>query len=981
MNRRICAVATLVAIMAAMPVLWGCGGDKKADKNAKKQVATTKIAGTVDLFSGYGIALDRAGLAEKIRAGAVAKLYKFTGKGVELKAVQDVVVKPVDADGNFLIENVPVGRVNLAVFVESADGVRLLTAIVPYVPAPGVMNLMVTPESDLEFDVFVQTLKKLGGDEKNKVAAEQIDSVFIKRVVSAELFFLKSGASSSVDNLSAAIAPAVMAGLMGFSEDISGSGRPVADAAAQKVWADVREADMRVALERERRMLTNSDSTAGDSYAFLKDELEDAAAGVPSPFSDMPKFGTLRLARMRSASKAVSCLSEKPDKKCAANPQRLQGEYAETLGALFDEENQAEDIRARVAIFAGSESSDSINRLDVAAGAAGGSATGAASTLSMPPSNSALNDIENLLALTAENTAPVRSLLDTAKSQSAYTRQTAVSSARARLSRSWEALRTARNFALVGFIGMKYSDVEPLESQLNDRAYLLSAAIADPWAPMRDVASERRKFFGEVDTILEPLRSRINGKYTKLPEADRARIYYSAKMMMLASSVKGVPAALFHGADDDGDGFANDVEATLGSDSEKSDSRPAPVTDKSPESLLPELVADADKDGFPDAVEVMAGTGANDPASRPDMMKLTFCAEKKAPCKVADDKAEGAPAVVTLTGKAAFKDAAAQGVVIGLYRRPVFRGEAPAFVSAAVSDAVGLFVIKAEKGDYFISAFVDMNGDGKPGEKEAAGYYGSSYPKKIGLEGDYALPADVVLIGTVGGSVCGAGEALDPITKECAKSCPAGTSPDALTGSCRCERGKILSITTLTCEASCPSGTVAEPSGLRCGCPGGAIFDREAKTCVCGSGKTFDAATGSCSCATGFLNPEGTSCSESCPATWKGNEATHVCECAEGTKKDDISGMCVCDNGGLYDTQSGKCAADCPKGYVKDAHGKACVCPKDEVPSAIEGGCKCDTGFERDAKTGKCEMPCPLGAERDDKGECKRVEDKDKKAI
>lgn len=83
----------------------------------------------------------------------------------------------------------------------------------------------------------------------------------------------------------------------------------------------------------------------------------------------------------------------------------------------------------------------------------------------------------------------------------------------------------------------------------------------------------------------------------------------------------------------------------------------------------------------------------------------------------------------------------------------------------------------------------------------------------------------------------------------------------------------------------------------------------------------------------------------------------------------------------MYDSQADKCVSDCPKGFVKDAHGKACVCPKDEVPSAIEGGCKCDTGLERDAKTGKCEMPCPLGAERDAKGECKRVEDKDKKAI
>lgn len=930
-------ILLLIAALAA-----GCGGKKKKTEGGATATGVS-VTGRVDLYTGFGMMLDREGKSAALAKGAMVKLYKVTASGA-LEPLSTEPGAPVSADGAFTLANVQNDSVNIVASVETQDGGRALTALIPAVGESGLDGLIISPETHIEAQVFQEALRRASQPDSGAqgLTAANMDASLIKELVTSDLVFdpdLQSKAAGAVPRLAAVALYAQRA----YVEDLFGPGKPALEQSALDITAHLRRYDTALELLDEKSYVDTVSAT--DLTAASLRQLAHAAEAARDKTLYQPGFsntGMLQLARLRRLQRAARCLEAKPSGDC---PALAQGDpdmsaYADALARRARDGAQARDTAAR-ALYLDSAAADPF-------------ADPATGTFDFSVKN-AIKNFKELLALQPEALRGVNEILRADAPEvldaDADPQQSAA--------RAKAALKTARDYLLVGVMGVDFADVSKMEAAVVEQGAALARAAYDPGQPLADVSKSRTAFMEKVEAALAPLRDHITEKYAQIPQSERSKLYFAAKVLFLSATATDVPAYLFEGKDTDGDGVADETETALGNDPAKSDDHPSPVSVSSPVSLLPPQPRDADDDGVIGDIERMAGTDPDNAASVPDFRKLVFCPSgADMPCEVSKEQQPEAAdtAEASVSGTVDYSGAPKRGVSVAVYSRPAFLKMKPAAVSAPTG-ADGAFKVAAPAGGYFAVAFIDNNGNGRPDTREAAGYHGAAHPKRVSLGTDQQLETPVELIGPIGGAPCPAGKVQSPDGGACADACPADTSPDALTGVCVCNGGKMFAITTAACVDACPAGTLPDAAGLRCVCPRNAFLDTTDGTCECAAGMTLDASAAACVCAQGYYDPTTNRCGDACSDTRVPDADTRACECPAGTALDEMSNLCVCDGGRLHDIFTHNCAASCPAGLVPDGTGKTCVCPDNETPDHAAGKCECFNGLERAPDSGKCQAP------------------------
>lgn len=940
------AMLLLMILALAAP---GCGGRKKSsdeDKNAQQASSGGAVVqGRVDLLSGFGLEMDRAGLSAKIGKGAMLKLYRFSGQGADLMPLEGFTPKPLAPDGVFTLDSVPAGQVNLVLSVETQQGERALSGLIPFVPSGGVKNLVVSPETNLETEVFKQILlnKSRGGAALAALTHQNLDASLVKRIVTADAVFdpaVQQNPAAAAQALGAAAASALTA----YVETLAGPDRPISDPAVQTVTTALRESVSSILMQQEWDFINPpaAPDTGLSPAARMNQAIASASAQTAPRASGLSSAATIALAGDRVLIQTARCLAGNG----GACPAPATGSVSFESYARALESQTAHDAAAR----------DAALRL-LSPSAAPGSFE-----ISV---TSALDVMRKLVALPD---AQIALLIALANQSAAALSQPGADMLEAR-ARSLRAYAAIRDYAGIAFLDMDHSTITALAADLERRAASLAREASSPDSPLDTIANRRKEFFEQADKALEPLRTQITSAFSKLPESDQNKLFHSMKSLFLCAGLEGVPAVLFQSADTDGDGVDDDTETTLGTDPAKADSAPADVVAKSPQSLLPDAPADQDQDGIPDIIEIMNGSDPDDAGSKPVMAALAFCSKSadKFPCPgAASASGETQEQLVTISGQIVFSQSPVPGAIAGLYASPVFLDRKPLHTADAPAGASGTFTIKAPAGRYFVAAFIDADGNGAPGQGEAAGFLGAIYPERIVMQKNVVLASSVDMIGMIGGSPCQEGAWISPETGACETRCPAGTSPNALTGECRCESG-MFAVTTGKCEQACPGITVPGAGGTRCVCPPHSLLDQVQGACHCAVGMAFDNNAAACVCSEGFFNPRTEACAESCPPGMPADNASKTCACPGGSQFDQSTGSCVCDNGKFLNSLSGTCVQQCPQGTAPDSAGRTCVCPQNQKPGR-GGSCECESGFVLDEKTGACTAPSPGTAQRPDTG-------------
>jgi hypothetical protein len=932
-----------LALIFVLLLAAGCGGRNKKNSDTTQPgqqgaAGGASVSGRVDLFSGFGMDLDRSGLADKLNKGTLVKLYRFSGQGAELIPVDGITPRPINADGSFSLDNTPSGQINLVLAVESPAGEPLLSALIPFLPSSGIRDFVVSPETNLEVDVFKQILlnKGKGGAALAALTHQNLDAALVKRIVTPDAVFdpaVQQNPGLAAQALGAAAAGA----LTTYMETLAGPGRPASDPSVDNVTSALREPETQIQLEQEQQFI-NPDAPAAstrDATDRLLSAVSNAAKQADVRTDGLSETATIIMARDRVVLQTARCLAGNGGSGCAspATGTASLDNYGRLLELQANQDAAARDISLR------------LNGL-----------SGATATFDISITT-ALDNLQKLLALPEPQVAPLRTL---AAQTTAALAQPGADPLHVRTQALLD-FTIIRDYTATGFLGMDDSTVQAVASDLARRAGALAQVSANPDSPLKDIASQRKAFFAQADQALTPLLTHISATYNKLPELDQKKILQSLKSLFLCAALADVPAILFEGPDTDKDGVSDETEITIGADPNKAENLPAPVVAASPETLLPDAPADADSDGILDIVELMQGADPDDPADTPAMATLTFCSQSAQgfPCPASNR--DGAPASLALSGQIVFDQSPVSGAVVGLYTTPVFLGRKPAYTADEPTNATGSFSVQAPAARYFVAAFIDTNANNAPDKGEAAGVFGALYPERITLDKNIVLASSVDMIGMIGGPPCQGGAWLSPATGACEDTCPASTTPDALTGSCRCQGRGLYALTTKECVVSCPGITVPDAGGSRCECPPHSLLDEVQSVCHCAMGMEFNADAAACTCTQGYFNPQTEACAESCPSGMPANQADRTCACPQGTQFDQTSGACMCPGGQLLNSLSGRCINQCPKGTVMDSSGRICVCPPNQKPGR-GNKCECEQGFVLNEENGACEPPAPDSA-------------------
>lgn len=932
----------IISLALIIALIAGCGGKKKKTEE-QPGAKGVSVAGRVDLYTGFGMMLDREGKSDTLIKGSIVKLYKVTDTGT-LEPLSTEPGAPVSADGAFTISNVQNTNINIVASVETQDGGRMLTALIPAIDESGLADLIISPETHIETLVFQEALRRASQPNSGfqGITTSNMDASLIKELVTSDLIFdadLQTKAEGAVPRLAAVALYAQRA----YVEDMFGRGKPVTEQAALDMAAHMRRYDTTLELLEEKSYV-DTVPAANLAAASLR-QLAHTAEAAKDKTMYQPGFsntGIAALARLRRLQRAARCLEAKPSGDC---PQPAEGDpdlsaYADALARRARDDARMRDTVARGLYLDG-----------IATDAFADPATG---TFDFSVKN-AIKNFKELLALQPDILRGVNEILraDLPAVMDADA-EPAQTTARANT-----ALKTARDYLLVGAMGVDYADIAKMEQETIDQGAALARAAYDPAQSIEEVAKLRTAFIERSEKTLAPLKEYITEHFAQIPESERGKLYFAAKALFLSATATDVPAYLLEGRDTDGDGVADETETELGSDPDKSDSRPTPVSVSSPVSLLPPQPRDADNDGLIGEIERMQGTDPDSAASVPDMRKLVFCPDGAAlPCEVSENKQDETndKSEAAVSGTVTHQSAPRRGVSVALFSRPAFLKIKPAAVSEPTGEN-GAFKVSAPAGGYFAVAFIDTNGNGRPDVREAAGYHGAIHPARLDVGTDQQLAAPVELLGPIGGPPCPAGKVQPADGSACADACAEGTSPDALTGVCACGAGLMFAVTTGACVDTCPSGTLPDAAGLRCNCPLNAYLDTTDGTCECPAGMSLNSSEAACECSQGFYDPGAKRCAESCSDTRVPSQITHVCECPEGTTADEMSGLCVCGGGNLLDIFTHKCAASCPKGQTPDGTGKVCTCPDNETPNHETGACECFNGLVRAPDSGACQAP------------------------
>ena len=946
---RLVALFTLCAIVCA-----GCGDKKKKSdqpgENPSAAAAASQLKGRINFYSGFGAALDRAGLANQLRAGAVVKLSRISDDGQKLTAVSDEKGSPVNPEGTFSLPNPPSGQVNLVVQILSGEGEVLLSALLPVLPNDN-SEILITPETDLEAKVFQEVLRRAAeqGSGFEGIVATNFDTGFIKEFITADLLFNKE-LQDNLDTATGRLAAIVLEATKKYTGELAGPGKPVMDDIMVQVWNKTRTARALLSSQRES-MLTAEAAQPGIIEAASKSHHAAGLAADNAAFYQ-PGFarrGLLELAGQRRLDFARQCLANKPPDGCPKpqeNDPDLEVYKAELFGAL-SENALAADLVNR-ALYSSAYPDTPLANF----------ATG---TFDLSVKNALVN-LELILALESRQILPLTQMLN-ADLEALADPDADMEPAAAKIRNT---MRTIRDYTMTGLLGVDFAQTKNMAFELKKQSEGLARAVADSERPLQDITRERKQFMESVEQTLKPVREHLQSRYDKLTPGEIKKAYIASRTLMLCSSVPDVPVAVLQDLDSDGDSAPDDIETLLETDPNEADSTPTPATTRNPDTLIESPTPDTDSDGVVDDIEIMQETDPDDPASVPDFRDLKFCAKGQTPpCPAPTDREQETrePAGdVTVSGSVTYQEQPISGATVALYKRPVFRTE-PVAASMAPTDENGRFTVTAPAGRYFVAAYLDGDANGRADKREAAGYLGNDWPVKIAAGNNMEFESTVSIAGLIGGAACQAGMYLHPESGECAAECPEGTTPDTLSGACRCGDGLLYDITSAACVSDCPEGTRTDSAGGRCICPAYALFDNDERTCSCPMNMVMSDDRSRCMCSTGYMDPVSETCTEECPKTWVPDEDTATCVCPEGTVHDPATGQCGCGTGLFMNTLTLECVSTCPEGTTPDPTGKFCKCPDNETLDEESGTCECLSGMRRDPDSGRCGPPAAKPAE------------------
>jgi hypothetical protein len=910
--RKISTRKMLVCSILVLALAAGCGGGKKKAEKAGSPVGI--VSGKVDLFSGFGVQIDAAGRADMIAGGADVKAYRIKPDGDGLVEIEDSAAKPLQGDA-FRLDSVPIDERNLILRIETKDGQSVLSAILPPL-ASGDNPVAVNPETDLEARLLIQMAKSGVADQKD-LKPWEIEASFVKQFVTDGLFFDMPGPENP-DMAVEALLPVARAAYARFIKTLFGKDIKPSETAALKLMKDVAGPLMRLETAYD------TGAPVGPAAAEADASLAGAVRGAGITVDSMPEPAIWQNARRGALLWAAGCLAAKKGAEGCPLPSASAagiGGYGPILEDALRSRWDTEDMSARMnAVWPEGIATD---------------------TELLPP----VETIAKIAGLPDKSIAPF------AKTRNDFTDETGPD-ARADAQKRW--MSNLRDDLLVGVLDMSAESVYKMIYEVYKAADPLADAVNGMGADAGRIGAVHKKFIADCDSAFAPLHDAVRAKFPRLEDQDRGKMEWSFRELILNSTLFNLPPAFYVSVDTDRDGIADNAERVIGTDPADDKSAPAPAIASTPSIMLPHPPADSDDDGFPDAVEKAAGTKPADAASKPTPGAMEFCKEKTAVCLGPSEKRGGEYAI---EGGAVYKEKPFPGVVAGAFDSSLFGDRKPVAASEAAA-ANGTFKIgKLGTGAYFVVAFSDSDGDGRPSPGEAIGFAGGLYPRRIKVaSGPVEMKEQVVMLGIYGQAKCQAGLYYDPAAAACAGECSAGMEPDSLSRECLCASGTMLVEPEGKCAASCPETMVKDPAGRRCSCPQGTTFDKAQRKCVCPEGMSLDASSNQCRCQKGMLYEVTMTCVEKCPATFKADNETGACACPEGSAIDRAMGHCRCDKG-LMNPYEEKCVEACPPGMSADGTGEACSCPEREEYSPEKKVCECASGLERDAITKKCAAP------------------------
>lgn len=892
----------------------GCGGGKK--KSQAEGSPNGAVSGKVDLFGGFGAALDAAGRADMLAGGATVKLYRMQPDGGGLVPIDGSKEKPLQ-NGSFRIDGAPIEERNLILRVEAAGSQPILAAILPPLLS-GDNTVAVTPETDLEVLVLTK-LAQTGISGDKDVKAWEIDASFVKQLVGDGLFFDMPGPENPAATADSLL-PVARASYNKLLKSLFGNDAKATDPPALKLFKDIAGPLARVETAYDTGTGVAAARAAADPAVAAA--VRDAGPAVET----LNETAVWQTARRGALLWAAGCFSEKKEyEECP-----LPAKDAVDLAAYGPSLEYALESRWAAEDFA--------DRMD-AVWPASAAATGAAY---LPP----VDTIKKLLNLPDKFFQP----FEAARNEIAGKSDPEL---RAALRARWMA--NLRDNLLVGVVGMDAGAVYGMLDALYSASQPLAAASGRPSPVLAQVGEAHRAFIDACDTAFQPLRAAVRTRFPRLEAQDQGKIEWALRVIVMNSALSNLPPAFYTTADTDRDGQPDNEERVIGTDPADKGSIASPAVAGTPASMLPPPPADADGDGSPDAVEKAVGTNPSGATSAPKPGRMDFCKERSAVClePVEGDSIGGKTSVA---GTVVYKDKPFSGAVVGVYGAELFGDAAPAAASAAAGADGAFGIEKAPRGRYFVVAFVDADGDGRPGPGEAVGFAGGLYPRRYAAGAEpLKLSEPVRMFGLYGAAKCSAGLFFDPTAGACAGQCPQGMVQDDLSRLCLCGEGKLLVEPGGQCADSCPETTKKDPAGRRCACPQGTSPDPAQGKCVCPEGMFLDQQALNCRCRSGVLNEITMTCVEKCPATLAMKVDTGSCACPDNSKWDEAAGRCVC-AGGIMHPFEAKCVDACPGGLAPDETGAMCKCREKEEYDYARHDCVCAKGLERNA-AGRCMGP------------------------
>jgi len=907
-----------MVVLTAIVVVSGCGGGGKKRSKDRQGQPVGVIAGSVDLFNGFGV---DAGLTERSRVFSdeelVARAYLVHADGSGIAPMTDVPAQPV-AGGVFRLGKVPLGDRNVIVRIEKAGGEPVLSAVAPFI-GPQDNFLTVSPETDIETSIFLE-LVKLGLKNPGDIDPGNADISFIKEIVT-ELIFFDLEKTPDTGAVTAALTPIVRDAYTRYVEALAGGDAQAGDPAVVALNDLLAGPLAKVLIADESG---NNRPNEGDEVE-LRETLSKAVAEAGLAAGRMSPQAIWETARHLSLMRAAKCAgSNLPDCPTKTENSDFLTMYGPALERRLSAEGNGWDLKSRaLRLFPSSV------------------ATG---TTWLPP----VDVVRKLTGLDSRLIEPFRTAISGQGSREKREQQESTNKKLA--------LGNLRDMLVVGVTGMDQENAEKMYLAIYRESRPLAGLLEKPDFSMKQIQDAHEQFLNMYDPVFQPLRSSLRSRYSKLEETDIKKLTWAMYEIVLNSTLFDIPSSMFLSLDTDGDGVPDNAERFLGTEASDSASGPAEVLTEMPSSMLPPPPRDTDNDGFPDIVEKMAGSDPEDMSSRPLPGKTSFCKNASPVCPAASGGAAVAAAPKSLTGKTEYEGSPVNGLTVGIYKTPDFFDRMPDQVASEKTGAGGTFTVSPPApGSYFVVAFNDTDGDSKPGNGEAAGYYGETYPRRVTI-GDSSEGLLVVeMKGIIGKARCEEGQVYNRMSGECADKCPEGFEKDGLTRECACPEGRIFIETEGVCGTECPEGTVADPVREGCFCPEGTKVDRDTATCICPEDMFLDTASAICRCRRGFLHRQSMTCVDECPESFIADADSGSCACPEGASYTEGLGRCVCGRG-FMSPRANICLDACPAGMLPDKEGNNCVCPENEMYDGEQDMCVCKPGMERLAQ-GTCGNP------------------------